>query len=328
MPAPKVFATREHIIPEAIARLSRIYDVEVWREDAPPPKSLLAAKAADCDALITEITDIVDAEVLDGATRLKVVSNRAVGVDNIDIAAATRNGVLVGNTPGTLHESCADFTMGLILSLARNIAYGDRRIRGGYWTMFDQIPYVGTDVHGATLGIVGMGLIGAAVAKRAAAFDMRVIYHSRTRKPDVEAQLGVQWRDSVDAVLRDADFVSLHVPLTPQTEFMIGERELGLMQPHAYLINTTRGRTVDPAALHAALAGGVIAGAALDVTEPEPLPPDDPLLALDNVVFTPHIASASRQTLLRMGDMVADNVAAALNGAPMPSCVNPDAARR
>ena len=279
----------------------------------------------ECDALLTEVTDIVDAELLDCAVNLKVVANRAVGLDNIDIPAATRNGILIGNTPGVLHESCADFTFGLILALARNIAYGERKIRASDWKVFDQIPYLGTDVHGATLGIVGMGLIGTAVARRARAFDMRIIYYSRTRKSEVEAELGANWRAELDGVLSEADYVSLHMPLTPETEYLIGERELGLMKPTAFLINTTRGRTVDPHALYGALAEGAIAGAAIDVTDPEPIPFDDPLLTLDNLLVTPHIASASRQTVRRMGQMSADNIIAALNGDTMPSCVNPEA---
>ena len=325
MPNDKIFITRSHIIPEAIAYLDGIYDIEVWQQNSPPPRELLLEKARECDALLTEVTDIIDAELLDQATNLKVVANRAVGLDNIDIPAATRNGILIGNTPGVLHESCADFTFGLILALARNIAYGERRIRAGEWKVFDQIPYLGTDVHGATLGIIGMGLIGTAVARRARAFDMRIVYHSRTRKPDVEAALGAEWRDDMDAVLSEADYVSLHMPLTPDTEYMVGKRELELMQPTAFLINTTRGRTVDPRALYDALAGGVIAGAAIDVTDPEPIPFDDPLLSLDNLLITPHIASASRQTVRRMGQMCADNIIAALNGDTMPGCVNPEA---
>lgn len=318
----KVFVTRAHIIPEAIEYLRDRLDVEVWEQNSPPPKSLLMQKANEFDAFLTEVTDIIDEQVLDAASTLKVVANRAVGLDNIDIAAATRNGVLVCNTPGVLHESCADFTMGLMLSLARNIAYGDRRIRAREWTVFDQIPYLGTDVYGATLGIVGIGLIGMAVARRARAFDMDVLYHSRTRKPDAEQSLGLQWRADMDAVLAEADFVSLHVPLLPETEYLIGERELALMKRGAYLINTTRGRTVDPRALYDALTRGEIAGAALDVTDPEPIPHDDPLLSLENVLFTPHIASASRQTVRRMGQMSADNIIAALNGDPIPGCVN------
>lgn len=318
----KVFVTRTHIIPEAIKYLRDRLDVEVWERNSPPPKSLLMQKANERDAFLTEVTDIIDEQVLNAASTLKVVANRAVGLDNIDIAAATRNGVLVCNTPGVLHESCADFTMGLMLSLARNIAYGDRRIRAREWTVFDQIPYLGTDVYGATLGIVGLGLIGTAVARRARAFDMNVLYHSRTRKPDAEQRLGLQWRADMDAVLAEADFVSLHVPLLAETEYLIGERELALMKRGAYLINTTRGRTVDPRALHDALTRGEIAGAALDVTDPEPIPHDDPLLALENVLFTPHIASASHQTVRRMGQMSADNIIAALNGEPIPGCVN------
>lgn len=321
----KVFVTRAHIIPEAIEYLRDRLDVEVWEQNSPSPKSLLMQKANECDAFLTEVTDIIDEQVLDAASTLKVVANRAVGLDNIDIPAATRNGVLVCNTPGVLHESCADFTMGLMLSLARNIAYGDRRIRAREWTVFDQIPYLGTDVYGATLGIVGLGLIGTAVARRARAFDMNVLYHSRTRKPDAEQRLGLQWRADMDSVLAEADFVSLHVPLLPETEYLIGERELALMKRGAYLINTTRGRTVDPRALHDALTRGEIAGAALDVTDPEPIPHDDPLLSLENVLFTPHIASASRQTVRRMGQMSADNIIAALNGDPIPGCVNQQA---
>ena len=325
MPSEKIFITRSHIIPEAIAYLDGIYDIEVWQQNSPPPRELLLEMVQECDAMLTEVTDIIDAELLDTSTTLKVVANRAVGLDNIDIAAATRNGILIGNTPGALHESCADFTFGLMLALARNIAYGERKIRAKEWTVFDQIPYLGTDVHGATLGIIGMGLIGTAVARRAKAFDMRIIYNSRTRKPEVESELGAEWRDNMDAVLSDADYVSLHMPLTPDTEYMVGKRELELMQPTAFLINTTRGRTVNPRDLYDALAGGVIAGAAIDVTDPEPIPFDDPLLTLDNLLITPHIASASRQTVRRMGQMSADNIIAALNGDTMPGCVNPEA---
>ena len=325
MPNPKIYITRSHIIPEAIAYLDGIYDIEVWQQNEPPPRALMLEKAQKCEALLTEVTDIIDAQLLDQATNLKVVANRAVGLDNIDIPAATRNGILIGNTPGVLHESCADFTFGLILALARNIAYGERRIRAGEWKVFDQIPYLGADVYGATLGIIGMGLIGAAVARRARAFNMRIIYHSRTRKREIETELGAEWRDDMDAVLSDADYVSLHMPLTPETEYMIGKRELDLMQPNAFLINTTRGRTVNPGDLYAALSSHSIAGAAIDVTDPEPIPFDDPLLSLDNLLITPHIASASRQTVRRMGQMSADNIIAALRGEPMPSCVNQEA---
>jgi len=321
----KVFVTRRHIVPDAIAYLEKHFDVDVWEERDAPSREVLRQKATECQGFLTEITDIVDREFLDGATALKIVANRAVGMDNIDIPEATRHGVLVSNTPGVLHESCADFALGLMLSLARNITYGDRRVRAHEWKIFDQIPYLGTDVYGATLGIVGLGLIGTAVAKRAKGFDMRVLYHSRTRKPDAERDLGVEWIGDLDSLLVESDFVSLHLPLMPETRHYIGERELKLMKPGAFLINASRGGTVDPRALYEALSQGVIAGAALDVTEPEPIPFDDPLLSLPNIVFTPHISSASTATVRKMGMMAADNIRAALMGDDMPSCVNPEA---
>lgn len=325
MAREKLFITREHIIPEAIKFLAKHHDVEVWKERSAPPRDLLIRKAGECAGLLTEITDVIDKELLDQTSTLRVVANRAVGMDNIDIPEATSHGVLVANTPGVLHESCADFAFGLMLSLARNITYGDRQIRAGEWKMFDQIPYVGTDVYNATLGIIGMGLIGTAVARRATAFNMKIIYTSRTRKPEVEESLGAEWRPDMDSVLKEADFVSLHMPLTAETEYIVSTRELELMKPTSFLINTTRGRTVDPKALYAAVSGGSIAGAALDVTDPEPIGIDDPLLTLPNVLISPHIASASSATMRKMGQMAADNIMAALEGKPMPSCVNPEA---
>jgi glyoxylate reductase len=322
----KVFVTREHIIPDAITHLKQFFNVEVWEERSAPPRDVMLQKARESDAMITEITDQVDKELLGQAPRLKVVANRAVGMDNIDIGEATKHGVFVSNTPGVLHESCADFTFGLMLSVARNITFGDRQIHAGEWKVFDQIPYLGTDVHGATLGIIGLGLIGTAVARRAKAFDMKVLYFSRNRKPDVEDQLSVEWRPDMDSVLRESDFVSLHVPLTPETAQIIGKRELDMMQTHAFLINTTRGPTVDPVALYEAVKSGSIAGAALDVTDPEPIPFDDPLLTLPNVVLSPHISSASSATVKKMGMLTAENIIGALSGTPMPSCLNPEAA--
>ena len=203
-----MFLPREQIITDAIAHLEQFFDVAVWEERSAPPREVMLQKAQESDALITEITDLVDKGLLDKAPRLKVVANRAVGMDNIDIDEATKHGVLVSNTPGVLHESCADFTFGLMLSVARNITYGDRQIHAGEWKIFDQIPYLGTDVHGTTLGIVGMGLIGTAVARRARAFDMKVLYFSRTRRPEVEDQLGVEWKPDLDSVLSESDFIS------------------------------------------------------------------------------------------------------------------------
>lgn len=328
MAREKIFVTREHIIPEAIAYLAEHYDVEVWKERSAPPRDLLIKKASECAGMLTEITDVIDKELLDQTSTLRVVANRAVGMDNIDIPEATSHGVMVANTPGVLHESCADFTFGLMLSLARNITYGDRQIRAGAWKVFDQIPYLGTDVYEATLGIIGMGLIGTAVARRAKAFNMKIVYYSRTRKPELEESLGLEWRPEMDSIFREADYVSLHMPLTADTEYVVGPRELGLMKPTSFLINTTRGRTVDPKALYEAVSGGGIAGAALDVTDPEPIGIDDPLLTLPNVLISPHIASASSATVRKMGQMAAANILAALEGQTMPSCVNPEAANQ
>ena len=314
-------------VPEAVALLESRFDVEVWPERTPPPREELLKRLSYCEAVVTEIDDVVDEAVLRSAPNLQVVANRAVGLDNVDVEAATRLGVLVSNTPGVLQESCADFAFAMILALARNVPYADRQVRAGAWKMFDQSPYLGADVHGATLGIVGLGGIGEAVMRRATGFDMRVLYHSRTRKSEAERAYGGEWAPDLDTLLAESDFVSLHVPLTPETDLLIGRRELGLMKPAAYLVNTARGRVVDTDALCNALGGGRLAGAALDVTDPEPLPADHPLLGMANVIVTPHISSGSAATVRRMGVMAAENVIAALTGEAMVSCVNPEAAR-
>lgn len=319
----KVFVTRNQV-PDAIALLREHVDVDVWEEDAPPSPSVMVQKAGECEGILTEIDNIVDREVL-ASTALMVVANRAVGVDNVDIPEATGRGIVVSNTPGVLHDSCADFTFALILAVARNLVMGDRQIRAGEWAVFDQGPYIGTDVHGATLGIVGLGAIGTAVARRALGFDMRVIYSSRTRKPELEKNLRVEWVPDLQTLLKESDFVSIHVPFSLETRHLIGADELAQMKRGAFLINGSRGGTVDPKALYQAVSENTIAGAALDVTEPEPIPLDDPLLTLPNVVITPHISSASSTTLRRMGIMAATNIVEALTGQPMTSCVNPEA---
>ena len=321
----RVFVTRRRV-PEAIELLSQHFDVEAWEPNSPPPPDVLLEKAAQSEALLTEADDKVHAGVIEAAPSLKVVANRGVGVDNIDVAAATRHGVLVGNTPGVLQESCADFTFGLMLTAARRIVHADRQVQAGRWTKFDPMPYIGHDVHGKTLGIVGLGAIGEAVARRAQGFGMTVLYYSRTRKPQAEAALGVRWTPDLKDLMRASDFVSVHVPLNDETRGIVGQAELAEMKPDAFLVNTSRGPTVDPKALYDALSRRAIAGAALDVTDPEPLPADDPLMTLPNVVITPHIAPASGTTITRMGLMAARNIIAALNGDPMPSCLNPEAA--
>ena len=326
MPKDRVYITRRRA-PEAIYLLATHFDVEVWEESGAVPRPLLLEKLAECQGIFTEIDDIMDAEALGVATSLKVIANRAIGLDNIDVEEATRRGIAVGNTPGVLHESCADFTFALILAAARRVAFADRRVQAGEWKVFDQMPYVGTDVNGATLGLVGFGRIAQAVARRASGFDMRVLYYSRTRRLEQEDRLGAEWVPDLPSLLREADYVSVHVPLSEETRYLIGERELQQMKPSAFLVNTSRGRTVDPDALRSALSTGAIAGAALDVTEPEPIPGDDPLLTMDNVVVTPHISSATSATYRRMGQMAAENIIGALTGQPMPACVNPEALR-
>ena len=326
MAEQKVFVTRI-IVPDAITKLEENFEVEVWQEPTPPPKALLLQKVKECDGFMIESNDMMDDEVFSAADRLKVVSTRAIGIDNIDLASATRNGVIVGNTPGILHESCADFTMGLLLSLARQVTRSNRKVIAGEWKIFDQTPYLGTDVYGKTLGLIGLGLIATAVAKRAKAFDMNILNQSRTRKPDIEDMYGVQWTADLDGLLSSSDYVSIHVPLGPETQGLIGREEIKKMNNDAFLINTSRGGTVDPDALRESLAAGEIAGAALDVTLPEPILPDDPLVHMENVIVTPHIASASAATLRRMGLMSADNIISYLKGKPMPACLNPEAAK-
>lgn len=323
MDKPRIFVTRRRI-PEAIESLERHFEVDVWEQSSPPPKDIVIEKVQTCQGMFTEADDRIDEEIMNTATTLKVIANRAVGMDNIDVAAATKNGIVVSNTPGVLHESCADFTFGLMLSVARNITYGDRQIRAGEWKVFDQMPYQGFDVFGSTLGIVGLGTIGTAVARRASGFDMRVIYHSRTRKPEAEQELGVEWMPDLNSLLAESDYVSLHMPLSPDTVNYIGEKELNAMKSDAFLINTTRGRTVDPKALYNALSSNQIRGAAIDVTDPEPIPIDDPLLSLDNLLITPHISSASFATVRKMGLLATDNIIAHLTGGTMPSPVNPE----
>ena len=323
MSAKKVYISRI-IVPDAIEKLSQNFEIEVWEDPAPAPKEVIMEKVREFDGMMIESNDLMDAEVFANADRLQVVGTRAIGVDNIDVTAATANGVVVGNTPGILHESCADFTFGLMLSLARQVTRSNRKVIAGDWKIFDQTPYLGLDVYGKTLGLIGLGLIGTAVAKRASGFDMDILYYSRNRKPEEEAKYGLQWTPRLNDLLSTSDYVSVHVPLGPETQNLIGAEELSLMKKEAYLINTSRGGTVDSDALRTALVNGDIAGAALDVTAPEPIDSKDPLVHMENVLITPHIASASAATLRRMGLMAADNIIAHLNGKPMPACLNPE----
>jgi glyoxylate reductase len=275
------------------------------------------------DGLITLLTDKVDAPLLAAAPSLRAVSNVAVGYDNIDVQACSARRIPVGNTPGVLTETTADFAFAMLMGLARRVAEADAYVRAGRWRTWSPTLLLGADIHGATLGLVGLGQIGAAVARRARGFGMRVLYVNRHPRPELETELGLRRVDKA-TLLAESDFLSLHVPLTPETRHWVGRAELAAMKPGAMLINTARGPVVDQAALAEALAEGRLGGAALDVTDPEPLPMDSPLLKLPNVLIAPHIASASHATRGLMASMAVDNLLAALEGRRPPHCVNPE----
>ncbi len=319
---PRVFVTRE-LPGEALGRLGTQVDLRVWEGELPPSRDALLAEAAHADGLVTLLTDRVDASLLAGAPALRAVSNVAVGYDNIDVAACTARGIPVGNTPGVLTETTADFAFALLMGLARRVAEADAFVRAGKWRTWSPTLLLGTDIHGATLGIVGLGAIGAAVARRARGFGMRVLYVSREPRPALEAELGLRRVDKA-TLLSESDIVSLHVPLSPATRHWLGREELAAMKPGALLVNTARGGVVDQEALIEALRSGKLGGAALDVMEPEPLPTDSPLMTLPNVLLAPHIASASHATRGRMASMAVDNLLAALEGRRPPHCVNPE----
>jgi len=321
---PRVFVTR-NLPGDAIALLRQTCDVAVWPDELPPSPGDLRREAAAAHGLLTLLTDRIDDSLLAAAPRLVAVSNMATGYDNIDVADASRHLVLVSRTPGVLTETSADLAFGLLLAAARRIAEGDRYVRAGNWRTWGPEIMLGPDVHGATLGIIGLGRIGQAVARRAAGFGMRILYYGRSRKPQAESDLGAAYAD-LDTLLAQSDFVSIHAALTADTRGLIGARQFALMKPSAILVNTARGPLVDQDALYEALRAGAIAGAALDVTEPEPLPADSPLLTLDNVVITPHIASASIATRSEMARLAAENLLASLAGDVSDNAVNPEIA--
>lgn len=311
------------IPPDVQAQLAAEHQVEVNSLDQPMARADILRRLADTEGLLCMISDVVDGELLDHAPRLKAIANYGVGYDNIDVAAVTARGIPVSNTPGVLTDATADITLGLILAVARRMVEGDRCNREGHFRHWAPLHFLGTEVTAKTLGIVGLGRIGRAVVKRSRGFEMKVIYHSRTRLGvRQEAALGVSWR-SLAALLAEADFVSLHLPLTQATRHLIGAAELRRMKASAFLINTSRGPVVDEAALVAALETGVIRGAGLDVYENEPqMAPG--LADLDNAVLLPHVGSATRETRSRMAHLAADNLLAALAGNPPPNCLNPE----
>jgi len=323
MPKPKVFVTRE--MPKRGLRLIKErFDAEVWSDYAPPPKKTIVEKAAKVDALATLLSDKIDVEVFDAAPNLKIVAQMAVGFDNVDIEEATKRGIYVTNTPGVLTETTADFAWALLMAVARRVVEADKYVRSGNWKAgWHPMMIQGRDIYGATLGIVGLGRIGCAIAKRAKGFDMKVLYHDVVRRPDFEKEYNIQFTD-VDVLFQKADFITINVPLTKETHHLVDEKKLKMMKKTAYLINNARGPIVDEKGLYKALKEGWIAGAALDVFEQEPTPVNNPLLKLDNVVVAPHISSASYETRSKMAEMVAENLIGFFEGKTPPNLVNPE----
>ncbi len=305
----RCFVTRR-IPGGALDRLAAEHEVDLWEDRLPPPREELIAHASQAEGLLTQLTDRIDPEVIAASPRLRAIANYAVGYENIDVDEATARGIAVGNTPGVLTETTADLAFALLLAAARRLVEADRQVRRGDWVTWEPEGLLGRDVHGGTLGIVGFGRIGKAVASRGEGFGMSVLHNSRSG--------GLPLRE----LLERSDFVSLHAPLTPETRGLIGEDELRLMKPTAILVNTARGQLVHTDALTRALREGWIGGAALDVTDPEPLPADHPLLAAPNLTITPHIGSDTAPTREAMADMAVDNLLASLAGRPMPNGVN------
>lgn len=323
MPKPKVYVTRD--MPERGLRIIKErFDAEVWPDYGPPSKKTLIEKAVKVDALATLLSDKIDAEVFDAAPKLKIVAQMAVGFDNIDVTEATERGIYVTNTPGVLTDTTADFAWTLLMAVGRRVVEADNYVRGGKWKVgWHPMMLQGRDIYGATLGIVGLGRIGCAIAKRAKGFDMKVLYYDVIRRPDFEKEFDIEYTE-LDKLLPQADFITINTPLTKETHHLVDEKKLKSMKKTAYIINNARGPIVDEKALYKALKEGWIAGAALDVFEQEPTPIDNPLLRLDNVVVAPHISSASYETRAKMAEMVAENLVAFFEGKTPPNLVNPD----
>ena len=313
MKKPVVLVTRR-IPNEATDLLQTVADVEIWEEeDTPIPREVFLEKAEKAEAILTMLTEKVDGELLQRAKQLRIVANMAVGYDNIDLDACKRQGVIVTNTPDVLTEATADLAFALLLATARRITEANRFVLDGKWTAWGPTLLAGQSVYQTTLGIIGMGRIGEAVAMRAKGFDMNILYHNRSRKPEAEEKTGAVWVD-LDTLLRQSDHVVLLTPLTEETRLLMGERQFSLMKPTSVFVNVSRGGTVDEAALYRALVEKRIWAAGLDVFQEEPVKPDNPLLSLPNVVALPHIGSATIQARTQMASLAAANIAAVLSG--------------
>ena len=319
----RIFVTRE-LPKRGLDIIKERFNAEVWSDYAPPPKKLIIEKVAKVDALATLLSDKIDAEVFDVAPNLKIVSQLAVGFDNIDVKEATKRGIYVTNTPGILTDTTADYAWALLMAAARRVAEADKYVRDKKWKVgWHPAMLQGRDIFGATLGIIGLGRIGAAIAKRAKGFNMKILYYDVVRRPEVEEELGIMFRELM-AILKEADFITINVPLLKSTHHLINEEKLKQMKKTAILINNARGPVIDEKALYKALKEGWIAGAGLDVFEQEPTPANNPLLTLDNIVVAPHISSSSFETRSKMAEMVAENLVSFLEGKTPPNLVNKD----
>jgi glyoxylate reductase len=322
MSKPRVFVTR-FILESGLNLIRDFCEADIWPDELPPPRQAILEHIHGMDGLLCLLTDTIDAGIMQAAgPGLKVISSFSVGTDNVDVAAASQRGIPVGNTPGVLTDATADMAFALLLAAGRRIVEGAQGVRAGRWKTWGPAFMLGADVAGATLGIVGFGRIGRAVARRAGGFGMKIIFSDASQaapEPDVNA-IQVE----LDTLLREADFISLHTPLTDETRSLINADTLGRMKKTAVLINTSRGPVVDQQALYEALVSKRIFAAGLDVTVPEPLPVEHPLLTLENCLIVPHIASASWRTRERMSVMAAENLIAGLKGERLPNCVNPE----
>ncbi len=327
MDKKNIFITRK-IFAEAISAFAHQYNIEIWQYVEPPPYDILIQKSKLADGVLSMLTDRIDETFLQEiSTRTKVISQMSVGVDNIDLKTATLLGIPIGHTPGVLTETTADFAFSLLMSISRRIVEASSQVRQGNWQPWGPDVLCGQDIHNATLGIIGMGRIGQAMAKRAAGFEMSLFYTDPHRNVEIENNYKAKYC-SLEELLHRSDFVSVHVYLSPENVHLLGKKQFELMRPTSYLINTSRGAVVDQEALYDALRTGKLAGAALDVTDPEPIDSANPLLTMENVIITPHIASASIQTRMKMATMAVRNLIAGLNGQELPNCANPEVYKR
>lgn len=326
MAKPKVVVARKPPGP-ALNHLIAQCDTWLWEEDRTMPRDLLLEKVREAEGLYVMIFDQVNEELLKAAPHLKVVSTMAVGTDNIDLQACTARGIPVGYTPGVVTEATADLAMTLMLALSRRIVEAAQYVKNRQWKHWSPTLMISNDVFGKTLGIIGMGRIGQAVARRARGFDMTILYHSRQPKPEAEEAYGVKYRSFHD-LLAESDIIMLILPLTAETRYMINDEAFAKMKPSALLVNAARGAIVDPQALYRALSSGRIRGAALDVTDPEPIPEDDPLLTLDNCLIVPHVGTSTWETRARMTEISVENLLRGLRGKQLLYCANPEVQKK